>query len=113
MFLGKKQREIYLVRIMSGRGSVLALLTGSELGEVSVVVALPVSPLSVQLLWNVTRGIGCHAHLVVEDFGLAGLGLGNQRLVEDVQDILADLLKLGLDLLAIVADGRDMLVSAL
>jgi hypothetical protein len=54
-----------------------------------------------------------HAHLVVEDLGLAGLGLGDERVVEDVEDILADLLKLGLDLLAVVADGADVLLRAL
>jgi len=50
---------------------------------------------------------------VVEDLGLAGLGLGNERLVEDVEDILADLLELGLDLLAVVADGANVLLRAL
>ena len=53
------------------------------------------------------------AHLVVEDLGLARLGLGDERVVEDVEDILADLLKLGLDLLAVVADGADVLLRAL
>ena len=53
------------------------------------------------------------AHLVVENLGLARLGLGNEGLVEDVQDILADLLELGLDLLAVVADGANVLLRAL
>jgi hypothetical protein len=58
--------------------------------------------------------VGVHnSHLVVEDLGLAGLGLGNQGLVQDVQDILADLLQLGLDLLAVVADDSDVLLGAL
>jgi hypothetical protein len=50
---------------------------------------------------------------VVEDLGLARLGLGNEGLVKDIQDILADLLKLGLDLLAVVADGANVLLRAL
>ena len=50
---------------------------------------------------------------MVEDLGLAGLGLGDERLVEDVEDILADLLELGLDLLAVVADGANVLLRAL
>ena len=50
---------------------------------------------------------------MVEDFGLARLGLGDQGLVQDIKNILADLLKLGLDLLTVIADGRDMLVGAL
>ena len=53
------------------------------------------------------------AHLVVENLGLARLGLGNEGLVEDVQDILADLLELGLDLLSVVADGANVLLRAL
>jgi hypothetical protein len=52
-------------------------------------------------------------HLVVEDLRLAGLGLGNQGLVENVEDILADFLEFGLDLLAVIADGSDVLVRAL
>lgn len=47
---------------------------------------------------------------MVEDLALAGLRLGDEALVEDVQNILADLLKLGLDLLAVVADDVDVLV---
>ena len=50
---------------------------------------------------------------MVEDLGLARLGLGDEGVVEDVEDILADLLKLGLDLLAVVADGADVLLRAL
>jgi hypothetical protein len=50
---------------------------------------------------------------VVEDLGLARLGLWDQGLVQDIEDILADLLKFGLDLLTVVSDGRNMLVSAL
>ena len=50
---------------------------------------------------------------MVEDLGLARLGLRDEGVVEDVEDILADLLKLGLDLLAVVADGADVLLRAL
>jgi hypothetical protein len=54
-----------------------------------------------------------YAHLVVEDLGLARLGLGDKGVIEDIEDILADLLELGLDLLAVVADGADVLLGAL
>jgi hypothetical protein len=54
-----------------------------------------------------------YAHLVVEDLGLARLGLGDEGLVENVEDILAHLLELRLDLLAVVADGADVLLGAL
>jgi hypothetical protein len=50
---------------------------------------------------------------VVEDLGLSGLGLGDQGVVQDVEDILADQLELGLDLLAVVADGGNVLVGTL
>lgn len=52
-------------------------------------------------------------HLVIEHLGLARLGLGDQSLVEDIENILADLLELAFDLLTIVTDGTDMLVGAL
>ncbi len=50
---------------------------------------------------------------MIEDLGLARLGLGDERLVQDVEDILADFLEFGLNLLAIVADSANMLVRAL
>ena len=50
---------------------------------------------------------------MVEDLALAGLGLGDKALVENVEDILADLLELKLDLLAVLADDTDVLVGAL
>ena len=50
---------------------------------------------------------------MVEHLALTSLGLGNQAVVEDVEHILADILKLGLDLLAVLADDADMLVRAL
>lgn len=56
---------------------------------------------------------GLYAHLVVEDLGLARLGLGNEGVVEDVENILADLLELGLNLLSVVTDGADVLLGAL
>jgi hypothetical protein len=52
-------------------------------------------------------------HLVVEDLGLASLSLGDERLVENIQHILADLFQLGLDLLAVIADDGDVLLGAL
>ena len=55
-------------------------------------------------------GITIDAHLVVEDLGFAGFSLWDERLVEDIEDILADFLELGLDLLSVVADGANMLV---
>lgn len=50
---------------------------------------------------------------MVEDLGLAGGGIGNESIVEDVEDVLADPLELLLDLDAVVLDGGDVLVGAL
>jgi len=61
----------------------------------------------------ITGGAAGHAHLVVEDLGLARLGLGDERVIEHVEHVLADLLELRLDLLSVVADGADVLLGAL
>ena len=50
---------------------------------------------------------------MVEDLALASLGLGDEALVENGENILADLLELELDLLAVLADDTDVLVGAL
>jgi hypothetical protein len=50
---------------------------------------------------------------VVEDLALPRLGLRDEAVVKDVENILADLLELRLDLLAVVADGTDVLVTTL
>jgi len=50
---------------------------------------------------------------VVKDLGLPRLGLGDERVIENVKDILADLFELGLNLLAVLADDGDVLLGAL
>jgi hypothetical protein len=52
-------------------------------------------------------------HLVIEDLGLSRLGLGDQRFIQNIKNILADFLKFSLDLLAVITNGRNMLVGAL
>lgn len=47
---------------------------------------------------------------MVEDLALASLSLGDEALVKDIKDVLADLLKLELDLAAVVPDDADVLV---
>ena len=49
---------------------------------------------------------------MVEDLGLSRFGLWDQGLVEDIENILADLLELGLNLLAVITDGSNVLVGA-
>ena len=50
---------------------------------------------------------------MIEDLGFSRFGLGNERVAENVQNILADLLEFILNLLTIVADGPDVLVRPL
>lgn len=52
-------------------------------------------------------------HLVVEDLGLASLSLGNKRLVQNIENILANTLQLVFDLLTVVTDDGDVLLGAL
>lgn len=50
---------------------------------------------------------------MVEDLGLAARSRGNQVLVQNVQNVIADLSKLGLDLLAVLLDQSDLGLVAL
>ena len=50
---------------------------------------------------------------MVEDLALASGGRGDEVLVQDVEDVLADLGELGLDLLAVGLDHRDLGLVAL
>lgn len=96
----------------SGSGN-LALVARSELGQIAVVVTLPVREVSLTASRHKLGGCLNNAHLVVEHLGLASLGLGDQRLVQDIQDILANLLQLSLDLLAVFANDGNVLLRAL
>lgn len=50
---------------------------------------------------------------MVENLGLASGGVGDEALVQDIENVLADLLELELDLAAVLLDGGDVLVRAL
>jgi hypothetical protein len=97
---------------VSGSRGNLALLARRELGKITVVVTLPIMTGRLAMRWVVGASLGKprDLHLVVEDLGLARLGLGNERIVEYVEHILADLLELLLNLLAVFPDGVDVLV---
>ena len=107
----------YLVGLVGSGCSDLALLAGRKLGEIAVVVTLPGGAQTLAASFGNARRQkalgGGVLHLVVEDLGLARLGLGDQGVVEHVEDILADLLELLLNLLSVLADGGDVLVRAL
>ena len=87
-------------------GGILPLVANGELGEVAVVVSLPVR-LSVPWPHHCSR-YRIYAHLVVEHLGLAGLGGRDEVLIKDHQDILADLGELRLDLLAVLLDKANL-----
>lgn len=95
---------------MGGSSSNLALVAGSELSEVAVVVTLPVQPVSPPAHKDNQLA---DPHLVVEDLGFASLRLGDQGLVQNIQYILTDLLQFSLDLLAVITDDVDVLLRAL
>lgn len=103
----------YFVGFVCRVSGVLALFARSELGEIAVIVALPVQQSESHADPQSFSWVGANLHFVVEDLGLSRLGFGNQRLVENIEHILADLLKLILDLLAVITDGADVLVRAL
>ena len=50
---------------------------------------------------------------MIEYFGFSALRRGDQMLVKDLQDVFADLGKLGLDLLAVLFDERQLRFIAL
>lgn len=54
-----------------------------------------------------------NVHLVIEHLGFTRFSLGDQGLVKNVKDILADTLKFGLNLLTVVADDSNVLIGAL
>ena len=55
----------------------------------------------------------CNSHLVVEDLGLSALSRGDQVAVKALEDVLADLGQLGLDLLAVLLDQSNLGLVAL
>lgn len=54
------------------------------------------------------EGVSGCIHLVVEDLGLARGGVGDEALIEHVEHVLADLLKLRLDLAAVLPNDVDL-----
>ena len=50
---------------------------------------------------------------MVKDLGLSALRFRNQAVVEHTKHVETDLLELGLDLLTVIPDGRNMFVGAL
>lgn len=66
-----------------------------------------------QVFQPVTSWNRLDVHLVVENLGLASLSLGDKRLVQNVENILADALQFVLDLLAVVLDDGNVLLRAL
>lgn len=103
-----------LVGIEGLVGRVLALVANGKLGQVSVVVTLPViKTLGTDLQCMHANAPDGGLHLVVKHLGLSGLSRGNQVLVKNLKDVLADLGELCLNLLAVLLDQADLRAVAL
>lgn len=100
-----------LVRLKRLVGRVLALVANGELGQVAVVVTLPVTLLETRS--KAWEGSGMYAHLVVKHLALTGLGGRDEVLVKNREDVFADLGELSLDLLAVFLDEIDLGTVAL
>jgi hypothetical protein len=85
-------------------GGLLTLIANGKLSEITVIITLPGETASAAELQIKARRL----HLVVEDLGLSTLGRWNQMRVKDIKDILTDLGKLCLDLLAILLDQSNL-----
>jgi len=101
---------------VSSSCSNLALLARSKLSQIAVIVTLPIFETPVSKGTLELRGefviTEKDVHLVIKDLGLSRLGLGDQRFIQNIKNILADFLKFSLDLLAVITNGRNMLVGA-
>lgn len=86
-------------------GRVLAAVTDGELSKVTVVVTLPARLVNKSMQEDV---MSWRLHLVVENLGLARLGRGNKVLVENLENVVADFGKLGLDLLSVLLDKGNL-----
>ena len=102
-------------------GRILARVADGELGEVAVVVTLPVSCVrsathgngdaTSQLVADMRGAIrdkAFYVHLVVEHLGLSRRRGRNQVLVENLENVIADLGKFRLDLDAVLLDQADL-----
>lgn len=58
-------------------------------------------------------GPDMNVHLVIEDLRLATLGRRNEVLVQNLENVFADLRQFGLDLLAVLLDQGHLLLVAL
>ena len=88
-------------------GGNLTLVAKGKFGKVAMVVTLPVRARLAFRICCVADGKLC-AHLVIEDLRFAALGGFDQMLIKDLQDIFADLGKLGLNLLTVFLDQSDL-----
>ena len=98
-----------LVSLKGLIGRLLTLVPDGELSEVTVVITLPGISIST---YSLDLGLE-DVHLVVENLGLSGLSRWDQVLVKNIEDILADLGELGLNLLAVLLDESNLAGVAL
>lgn len=76
-----------------------------------MVISFPAKSSVSQILTFGNRRLEAHGvHFMIENLGLSRLGLGDEGIVQHIEDILADFLEFGLDFLTVVTDSTDMLV---
>jgi hypothetical protein len=86
--VGRSDSTGRLVSIQSTSGTLLSGVSGLEFGKITVVVSL---------------------HFVVKDLGLFGGRVGDQRIINDAEDIVTDINKFTLDLALVVLDDFHLL----
>lgn len=96
----------HLVSLKGLVSGLLSLVANSKFSKITVVVTLPLEMSEMQDPVNERDVI--NSHLVIEDLGLAALSGRNQVLLKNLKNVLADLGKLGLNLLAVLLDQSNL-----
>lgn len=103
-----------LVSFVSGLGCCVALLTCGILCNVTVIVTLPtMCRTNVSRNQKQIKGVCITLHLVVEHLSFALGGGGNQELLQESKNVVADIVQLGLDLFAVLLDLGNLGLVAL
>ena len=92
----------------------LTLLPRREFGEITMVITLPVH-MSTNAVRTCKSGhvSSEDIHFVIKDFRLPRFSFGDERLVQHIEHVLTDTLKLELNLLAVVTNSANMFICTL
>lgn len=86
-------------------GAVLSLVSSGEFSKITVVITHPIGAISQMITVYVEEEC---SHLVVEDLRLARGSRGNEVLLEDIEDVFANLSELALNFLSVALDHSDL-----